>query len=204
MTPQTPHAARPRRAALLCSRSATSSGSATREATRDEEAVRQEVFDVIASARNKAQRPAAAASTAKDEVRHLIYRSQSRRCVSANAHVCFVPPSSGSIGRVTPAIISKPCCKPLDGAQSGPLADFARKCKAAFRIFFPPRPKSLTPKEEGRNRLRMILVADRCAMNANSLVEMKTSIVNAVANYVEVRTVAHALKFAELNCYHVQ
>ena len=71
-------------------------------------------------------------------------------------------------------------------AQSGPLADFARKCKAAFRIFFPPRPKTLTPKEEGRNRLRMILVADRCAMNANSLVEMKTSIVNAVANYVEV------------------
>ncbi len=64
---QAPHAARPRRAALPCSCSATSSGSATREATRDEEAVRQEVFDVIASARNKAQRPAAA-STAKDEV----------------------------------------------------------------------------------------------------------------------------------------
>ena len=74
----------------------------------------------------------------------------------------------------------------LECAQSGPLADFARKCKAAFHIFFPPRPKTLTPKEEGRNRLRMILVADRCAMNANSLVEMKTSIVNAVANYVEV------------------
>ncbi len=72
-------------------------------------------------------------------------------------------------------------------AQSGPLADFARKCKAAYHIFFPPRPKTLSPKEEGRNRLRMILVADRCAMNANSLVEMKTSIVNAVSNYVEVR-----------------
>ena len=69
----------------------------------------------------------------------------------------------------------------------GPLVDFARKCKAAYEIFFPPRPKSLSPKEQGRNRLRMILVADRCAMNTNSLVEMKTSIVNAVSNYVEVR-----------------
>ena len=40
-------------------------------------------------------------------------------------------------------------------------ADFLAKLKAAWRIFFPEKPKSLSPKEEGKKRLRMILVADR-------------------------------------------
>ena len=31
----------------------------------------------------------------------------------------------------------------------------------AWRVFFPEQPRSLTPKEEGKQRLRMILVADR-------------------------------------------
>ena len=72
-----------------------------------------------------------------------------------------------------------------------PLVDFVRKCKAAYSIFFPPRPRSLSPKEEGRNRLRMILVADRCSMNTSCLVEMKTSIVNAVSQFVEVCFATH-------------
>ena len=46
------------------------------------------------------------------------------------------------------------------GAQ-GPVTDFVRKVRAAWAIFFPPQPKSISPKEEGKNRLRMILVADR-------------------------------------------
>ena len=52
-----------------------------------------------------------------------------------------------------------------DAAQSagapGPVTDFVRKVRAAWAIFFPPQPKSISPKEEGKNRLRMILVADR-------------------------------------------
>lgn len=31
----------------------------------------------------------------------------------------------------------------------------------AWRIFFPEQPRTLSPKEEGKQRLRMILVADR-------------------------------------------
>lgn len=49
-----------------------------------------------------------------------------------------------------------------DKAPAGGLADFARKLRAAWQIFFPPQPNSISPKEEGKNRLRMILVADRC------------------------------------------
>ena len=39
--------------------------------------------------------------------------------------------------------------------------DFVAKVKAAWRIFFPEKQKPLSPKEEGKKRLRMILVADR-------------------------------------------
>jgi hypothetical protein len=49
-----------------------------------------------------------------------------------------------------------------DGA---PLGDFVRKLRAAWRIFFPSEPASVSPKEAGKNRLRMILVADRCAQS---------------------------------------
>ncbi len=64
-------------------------------------------------------------------------------------------------------------------------ADFMTKLKAAWRIFFPEK-KSLSPKEEGKNRLRMILVADRCGMSSDSLVGMRESIVKAMTDYVEI------------------
>jgi cell division topological specificity factor MinE len=64
-------------------------------------------------------------------------------------------------------------------------ADFLTKVRAAWRIFFPER-ASLSPKEEGKKRLRMILVADRCGMSSDSLVGMRESIVKAMTQYVEV------------------
>lgn len=45
--------------------------------------------------------------------------------------------------------------------ELSPDADFVAKVKAAWRIFFPEKQRSLSPKEEGKKRLRMILVADR-------------------------------------------
>lgn len=73
-------------------------------------------------------------------------------------------------------------------ASSGSLADdadFLTKVKAAWRIFFPER-KYLSPKEEGKKRLRMILVADRCGMSSDSLAGMRESIVQAMTDYVEI------------------
>lgn len=46
-----------------------------------------------------------------------------------------------------------------------PNADLITKLKTAWKIFFPDKPKSLSPKEEGKKRLRMILVADRYVEN---------------------------------------
>ena len=45
--------------------------------------------------------------------------------------------------------------------QVDPDADLISKIKTAWRIFFPERERPLSPKEEGKKRLRMILVADR-------------------------------------------
>lgn len=64
----------------------------------------------------------------------------------------------------------------------------AGKFRAAWNIFFPPSEKSKhrSAREEGKNRLRMILVADRCGMTQSSLYEMKHSIVQVLSDFVEV------------------
>ena len=78
-----------------------------------------------------------------------------------------------------PAAPQRP--KPTD-----PMSTFVIKVQAAWRIFFPPKAADMTPKDEGKKRLRMILVADRCGMNQSSLYEMKHSIVQVVSEFVEV------------------
>ena len=50
---------------------------------------------------------------------------------------------------------------PPPSTPASPLAGFTRKLRAAWQIFFPPPAPVITPREEGKNRLRMILVADR-------------------------------------------
>ncbi|KAK9801864.1 hypothetical protein WJX73_003492 [Symbiochloris irregularis] len=69
---------------------------------------------------------------------------------------------------------------------AGAMTDFVRKLRLAWRIFFPEQQTNLSAKDEGKNRLRMILVADRCGMNQTSLYEMKQSIVNVVSDYVDL------------------
>lgn len=67
-----------------------------------------------------------------------------------------------------------------------PVVDFVAKFKAAWRIFFPEQQKAMSPKEEGKKRLRMILVADRCGMSPDSISGMRESIVRAVSAYVDI------------------
>lgn len=52
--------------------------------------------------------------------------------------------------------------------QPGPITDFVRKLRLAWRIFFPEQPASMSAKDEGKNRLRMILVADRYVPKAGN------------------------------------
>jgi septum formation topological specificity factor MinE len=74
-------------------------------------------------------------------------------------------------------------------ALRNPIAEFGFRARAAWRVMFPARARpasSLTPKEAGKQRLRMILVADRCGMAAASLSDMKAAVVRVLADYVEV------------------
>ena len=62
---------------------------------------------------------------------------------------------------------------------------FWGKVKAAFKIFFPPSEEE-TARLEAKKRLRMILVADRCAMSGGAMKDMKARIVEVVSDFVEV------------------
>uniref|UniRef100_A0A7S0S6A3 Uncharacterized protein n=1 Tax=Chlamydomonas leiostraca TaxID=1034604 RepID=A0A7S0S6A3_9CHLO len=67
-----------------------------------------------------------------------------------------------------------------------PVTDFMTKVQLAWKIFFPEAPKELSPKEEVKRRLRMVLVADRCGMSPASLSEMKKTIVKALQDFVDI------------------
>jgi len=69
-----------------------------------------------------------------------------------------------------------------DAAGSG---TFWGKVKAAFKIFFPPTEED-NARLEAKKRLRMILVADRCAMSAEAINDMKLRIIEVVSDFVDV------------------
>ena len=62
---------------------------------------------------------------------------------------------------------------------------FWGKVKAAFAIFFPPSEEE-TARLEAKKRLRMILVADRCAMSGAAMAAMKARVVEVVAEFLDV------------------
>lgn len=74
---------------------------------------------------------------------------------------------------------------PLQQAEN-PVADFMTKLKLAWNIFFPDQPREVRPKEEAKQRLRMILVADRCGMSPAGLSEMKRNILHAIEEFVDI------------------
>lgn len=47
-------------------------------------------------------------------------------------------------------------------------------------------PQELSPKDEVKRRLRMVLVADRCGMSPASLSEMKKTIIKALQDFVDI------------------
>ena len=62
---------------------------------------------------------------------------------------------------------------------------FWGKVKAAFAIFFPPSEEE-TARLEAKKRLRMILVADRCAMSGAAMSAMKARVVEVVGEFLDV------------------
>ncbi|KAI8474726.1 MAG: hypothetical protein J3K34DRAFT_383138 [Monoraphidium minutum] len=78
---------------------------------------------------------------------------------------------------------------PGDGeAEVGPVRDFLDKLALAWSIFFPERPPEVSPKDGAKQRLRMILVADRCGMSPTGLAEMKKNILRALEEFVDIES----------------
>ncbi|GBF90007.1 chloroplast division site-determinant protein [Raphidocelis subcapitata] len=73
------------------------------------------------------------------------------------------------------------------GAE-GPVREFMDKLWLAWQIFFPERPPELTPKDGAKQRLRMILVADRCGMSPTGMAEMKKNILRALEDFVDIES----------------
>jgi len=66
---------------------------------------------------------------------------------------------------------------------------FFKKVDAAWKIFFPPQTanlRNMNARQAGKNRLRMILVADRSSISPEVMSEMKSSVVKALKDYVEI------------------
>jgi len=73
-------------------------------------------------------------------------------------------------------------------ARPAPVADFMDKLWLAWQIFFPEKPPELSPKDGAKQRLRMILVADRCGMSPTGLAEMKRNILRALEEFVDIES----------------
>jgi septum formation topological specificity factor MinE len=80
---------------------------------------------------------------------------------------------------------------PADGGgagAAGPLLAFFDKLYLAWRVFFPERAPDLSPKDGAKQRLRMILVADRCGLSPSGLAEMKKNILRALEEFVDIES----------------
>eukprot|EP00250_Pteridium_aquilinum_P001096 c11307_g1_i1 orf=195-950(+) len=58
----------------------------------------------------------------------------------------------------------------------------------AWRVLFPKRKKLVTPAEIAKQRLKMILISDRCSVNDIAKRKIVNNIVGALANFVEIES----------------
>lgn len=68
----------------------------------------------------------------------------------------------------------------------GVMNDLFFKLQMCFEIFFPHKHKELTPKEEVKRRLRMVLVADRCGMSPGGMHDLKKTVAKALQDFVDI------------------
>lgn len=96
------------------------------------------------------------------------------------------PSSSAALGTSIEYRVKRDSSSSSSGPS--PLMDFMGKLRLAWQIFFPERPPELSAKEQGKQRLRMILVADRCGLSPVGLTEMKKNILRSIEAYVDIES----------------
>ncbi|KAI8463716.1 MAG: hypothetical protein J3K34DRAFT_494310 [Monoraphidium minutum] len=81
------------------------------------------------------------------------------------------------------------------GKRQDPITLFFAKCKLAWSVFFPSPEEQkppANPRDNARQRLSMILVADRAGLSPGSLMQMKQNTVKALAETMDMRELADA------------
>ncbi|KAH7365040.1 hypothetical protein KP509_18G006100 [Ceratopteris richardii] len=80
-----------------------------------------------------------------------------------------------------------------DGSLSDEEADLNifKRLSLAWKVLFPKKKKQSTPAEIAKQRLKMILISDRCSVNDRAKRKIVTNIVGALANFVEIESQDH-------------
>ena len=121
----------------------------------------------------------------RPQVRTHFTKGEESASVSARTPTASSPvPGTAAIGTTVKYRV-KSVSK--DQAET-PLKDFMEKLKLAWDIFFPEKRPELSAKEEGKQRLRMILVADRCGLSPVGLTEMKKNILKSIEDFVDIES----------------
>ena len=91
------------------------------------------------------------------------------------------PPGASQPAHSAPRLKAPGCCHPQarQREQQTGVVEFMHKLRQAWHIFFPAQPADITPKDEGKHRLRMILVADRCVASLHSLLSTCSNVAGA-------------------------
>lgn len=73
-----------------------------------------------------------------------------------------------------------------DFSQEDKNMNFFERLAHAWRILFPPKPKYVSNAEIAKQRLKMILISDRCAISDEAKRKIVDNVVGALSNFVEI------------------
>ncbi|MCO5582737.1 hypothetical protein L7F22_036636 [Adiantum nelumboides] len=75
-----------------------------------------------------------------------------------------------------------------DYSHSNKNSNFFERLVQAWQVLFPPKPKAVSNAEIAKQRLKMILISDRCAISDDAKRIIVDNVVGALSNFVEIES----------------
>lgn len=73
-------------------------------------------------------------------------------------------------------------------SQGSKDSNFLERLIQAWHILFPPKPKTVSNAEIAKQRLKMILISDRCAISDEAKRRIVDNVVGTLSNFVEIES----------------
>ncbi|KAH7444836.1 hypothetical protein KP509_02G094000 [Ceratopteris richardii] len=70
--------------------------------------------------------------------------------------------------------------------QNNEGSNFFERLVQAWHVLFPPKPKTVSNAAIAKQRLKMILISDRCAISDEAKRRIVDNVVGALSNFVEI------------------